>query len=120
MTSNRAQRVRSLLKEPAQALSRHAEYHLRGHPGCSLSQSRCLVNKELRHIQRGERRSPQNVFRDIYAIERLHRWANRRAARRALRDALAYMRRENSRFTSRHGEAWFDARRGVAERLRTT
>ncbi len=90
-------------------VSAWAKQHSR-QPGRPLPELHRLVKEELRHVPRGERGSPQNVFRDVYVIRRLHGWKTSRSAQQALRDALEYMRRDHPNYPFQYEEAWFGAR----------
>ena len=90
-------------------VSAWAKRHSR-QPGRPLPEIHRLVKEELRHVPRGERGSPQNVFRDVYVIKRLHESKTSSSARQALRDALEYMRRDYPDYLFRYEEAWFGSR----------
>lgn len=84
-------------------------------PGKPLPLPHRLAKEDLRHIPRGERGSPQNVFRDVYVIERLHGWKDHGSAQKALHDALEYMHKDHPDYPFRYDEAWFESRSGDAK-----
>jgi hypothetical protein len=70
-----------------------------------MSSIQHLVEEEVSHIPRGERGSPQNLFRWTYTVERQHGKDSTPAE--ALKAALADVRREHPDYRFRYDPSWF-------------
>jgi hypothetical protein len=79
-------------------------------PGRPLPEAHRRVKEELTHIPRGERGSPQHLFRDAYTIVRLHGMAKGHSAWQALEESLQLVRKDHPDDSLECDETWFRAR----------
>lgn len=76
-------------------------------PGRPLPEAHRRVKEELTHIPRGERGSPQRIFRDAYTIVRFPGISKGRSAWQALQESLEYMQRDHPEYRFEYDERWF-------------